>query len=757
MIDYMKKTIIIVVVLFILISLSCVKIITMKPSRIDEVDRLASFPDSDLPLEKPVTLYWNAYKVPFIIAETDADCAFTLGMVHAHLRLGQMNLFRQVVRGRLSESLGPFVTQIDQTIRTMQLGMAVDSMEVQLPEKTRTWLSNYVRGLNHYQENLSEEPFEVRLLGLSRDPWTVKDILLLGRLMAIDVNWANWFSWLKLRDKPYWDKMWERFVNSGLNSTPTFSTPSASFNAMLSAGMKSGSNALAVHGSKTGGEGALMASDPHLGLQLPNTWLVAGYKCPSYHVLGLMFPGVPMVLVGRNENIAWAGTNMRSASSDLYELQDHYSDSIAVENDTIKVRWWKDKPIELRTSPLGPIISDAPLFSAKDNQTLALKWVGHDVSDEFSSFLDVNAAEDWDDFRSAFQPYGVSGQNFVYAGNDGHIGMVLALMLPERHPDLRPELTLNPDSLTHAWTGTLRSIELPHALDPASGFIASTNNRPVEMHPPIGYFFSANDRIDRLSQLLSQDERIDIDDLKRIQEDVCIPSAIAVRDIILSRLKEDILDASERPAVEILKAWNGEYTEESIGPVVFEIFMTHFVTRYYGDTYDEDFAELLLASEQKNFFAAEDMDADTTGTIDGYLMAALEATAEEYRKYENWGDMHRLKLSHPLGNIPLVGGRYRFGDYPARGSYNSLMKTAHNTTNKRHSTFYGANSRFICKVNDLNANWFVLLGGQDGWMGSDHFTDQVDLWLKGKYIEIPMDTEIVASTFKSRIDLTPVD
>jgi penicillin amidase len=753
----MKKALVIIVVLLILISLSCVKIFTMKPSRIDEVDRIASFPDADLPLEKPVTLYWNAYKVPFIIAETDVDCAFTLGMVHAHLRLGQLTLFRQVVRGRLSESLGPFVTRIDQTIRTMQLGMAVDSMESRLPGKTRAWLSNYVRGLNHYQANLSEEPFEVKLLGLSREPWTVEDILLLGRLMAIDVNWANWFSWLKLQDKPYWERMWTRFVDSGLNSTPTFSTSSSSFNAMLSAGMKSGSNALAVHGSKTGGEGALMASDPHLGLQLPNTWLIAGYKCPSYHVLGLMLPGVPMVLVGRNENIAWAGTNMRSASSDLYELPSHYADSIAVEDDTIKVRWWKDKPIELRTSPFGPIISDAPLFSAKEDQALALKWVGHDVSDEFSSFLDVNAAEDWDDFRSAFEPYGVSGQNFIYAGKDGHIGMVLALMLPERHPDLRPRLTLDPDSLTHAWLGRLPSTELPYALDPASGFIASTNNRPVEIHPPIGYFFSANDRIDRLSQLLSQDERIDIGDLKRIQEDVYIPSAIEARDIIVGRLDAEALNAGEREALGILQSWNGEYTEESVGPVVFEIFMTHFVTRFYGDTYDEDFAKLLLASEQKNFFATQDIGSDTTGTIEEYLSEALESTAEEFQKYENWGDMHRLKLSHPLGNIPIVGGRYRFGDFPARGSYNSLMKTAHNTTNERHSTFYGANSRFICKVNDLNANYFVLLGGQDGWMGSDHFTDQVDLWLQGKYIEIPMDAERVSRNFESRIDLKPAD
>jgi len=721
-------------------------------------ERLALFPTNNLPLEAPATIYWDEHLIPFIAAQTDADCAFLLGMVHTHLRQGQMELIRRVVQGRLAESAGPLATKVDHSLRIINLAVAVDSIEQILAVVTKNWLLNYVKGINHYLAQVPTRAPELKMLGITPEPWQLKDILTISRLMAVDVNWFNWFQWLKLQDKPYFNELWQRFVAVGAQSTPSFPNQSSALGAFIAAGIKSGSNALVVAGSKSADSCALIASDPHLGLQVPNTWIIAGYQCPSFHVLGLMFPGIPMVLVGRNPAIAWAGTNMRSASSDLYEVNTTAADSLPVRNDRVKVRWWRDKTLPIRTSNLGPIISDAPLLPAKSTQTLAMKWVGHQPSDEFTAFLKVNQATNWNHFREAFGSYGVSGQNFVYADTVGHIGLVLAVQLPKRHPELVPQLCLNPDSAHHHWQGVIKPSELPSIYDPPAGFLASANNRTVILEPPLGYFFSANDRIDRLSELLSQSEPIDLQALQRIQLDVFVPSAIKLRNQVIERIvKSDLIDSSNQKMVDLfqqLQQWDGYYHVESRGAVAFEIFRYHFIQDFYTHIYDDEAANLLRGSEHANLLLSQDLQQRDSTLINSGLQVALKKASKEHQKFANWGDMHRLQLTHPLGNIPLFGRRFRFGDYPAAGSYNSAMKTAHQTVNQRHATFYGANARFISRLKDPNENYFVLLGGQDGWLGSPNLVDQVPLWLAAKYLKIPLELTAIRASFSYQIHLT---
>ncbi len=734
--------------------ISCVGIIFIRPIKMDQQERLALFPTQNLPLEKPATIYWEKHSIPFIDAKTDADGAFLLGMVHAHLRLGQMELIRTVIQTRLAENFGPLVTDVDHSLKVLHLDSAVDSIEKILPAETRFWVENYVRGINYYQEKVTEKPLELRLLKTDGQPWQVRDILALGRLISLDVNWLNWFQWLNMQDKPYFKEVWQRYIDIGSQSTPSFQQAEHSFGAMLNGVSKSGSNALVVHGSKSADSCALIASDPHLGLQLPNTWLIAGFKCPSMHVLGFMFPGIPMVLIGRNEAISWAGTNMRSASSDLYEIPKSNADSLVTHLNRINVRWWRDKTIQHRESKLGPILSDAPLLKTENEQVLAMKWVGHSVTDEFTSFLKVNQSKSWPEFREAFKSYGVSGQNFLYADTANNIGMVLAVQIPNRHPALAPQLVLNPDSVHHHWRGVLKSTELPTVLNPPEGFIVSANNRPVINEPPIGHFFSADDRITRLQDLLRQKSVIDVAYLKEIQKDVFIPSALAVRDALLMKIDEfKLIQNKNYTWLNLLRSWNGFYWAESSAPVAFQLLLYHFATQFYTKRYDADMTKRLLSSDQINVLASQDLKTGDNSLLKTSLEFAVKKTTDEYPKFANWGEMHRLILSHPLENIPLIGGRFRFGDYPIDGSYNSAMKTAHAITNKRHQTFYGANSRFIACMKNLDENYFVLLGGQDGWVGSDQLVDQVPLWLAGEYIRIPFRVETIQQEFSYKMAL----
>lgn len=750
----MKIYVLIIIVFVVLLLISCMAVITTAPKKRNLDQRLQSFPTTGLPLKESTSIYWDSHLIPFIEAKTDEDCAFLLGMVHAHLRLAQMTLIRRVVEGRLAESAGPFASSIDHSLRIVNLAAAVDSIEKILPDETRNWLQNYANGINFYQEKMTEKPVEFKLLGIKPEPWAVKDILTVGRLASADVNWFNWFQWLKFRDKPYWQEIWNRFLDLGFQSTPSFQ---ADLN-FIAAGIKSGSNATVISANRSTDGNAILATDPHLGLQLPNTWLIAGYQCPSFHVVGFMIPGVPMVLVGRNPDIAWGGTNMRSASSDLYELTSEQLENVKTRTKKIKVRWWKDKEVEVRMSDIGPVLSDIPFF--KNNKKIfAMKWVGHQATDEYSSFYQLNKATNWNEFRNAFESYGVSGQNFLYADSEGHIGMVPAVKIPNRQQLKPDDFLLNSDNPNYQWKGLIGTLELPYVFDPAEGFIVSANNRPFVHNPPMGYFFSANDRVDRLTELFQQDVKVDLEFIKKTQLDVNVKSAVRLRDLLIQKMDSLNLDVSNDPrTTELMTAlhqWDGNYHVDSKGAVAFQMLVFHLIQDYYTEKYDEDFSAALLSSEHANTFLEQDLEKKDNEKIKSILQQAIKKAVKDARKYENWGEMHRLNVSHILGRIPVIGGRYRFGNYPAEGSYNSAMKTAHEITNKKHDTFYGANSRFIALMRDMDENYFVLLGGQDGWLGSENFVDQVPLWLKGEYIKIPILIENVRKAFPYRIQLLP--
>jgi len=748
--------IILIVILSSLIIFSCVVFIKSSANEKTYDQRLTSFPTENLPLKKQAYVYWNDHLVPFIEAGTDEDAAFLLGMVHMHLRFSQMTMFRRIVYGRLSESAGPFTVGIDHSLRILDLGMAAGKIEEQLPPETKKWLAAYVRGINFYQDQIEEYPTDFSLLNLKKEPWTVKDIITIGRLVGVDVSWFNYFSFLKLRSRPYWPEFWNRLIGLGLQSSPSFTDNTSSLPAIFNSAAKSGSNAFVISGNRISGGGAIIASDPHLGIQLPNTWVIAGFKSPSYHVVGLMFPGIPMVLIGRNPAVSWGGTNMRSASSDLYNITNPEASSMDIRTEKISVRGWFDKDVEIRRTSIGPVLSDMPVIDGiDDNETLALKWVGHQVSDEFTTFLQVNKSTNWEMFKNAFNSYAVSGQNFLYADTAGNIGQVLAVRIPSRQVQ-QPSGLINELSLQ--WEGYKNPDELPSVYNPAKGFLVSANNRPVITNPPLGYFYSSNDRVDRLSALMANENNITLAMVKEFQQDVLAPSAVYLRNVLYDQIVRHHPAVFNNPDhskfLETITSWDGQYKKELAGPVNFQLFLYSFIREYYAEKYDEDIIGYFSSSDNANILITQDLLKDDGELLKKSLLSALESAVYMSGGYKNWGEMHRLQLKHPLGNIPVLGKRFTFCDLPVSGSVNTVMKTAHQISNKKHDTFYGANSRFIANMKDMDENYFILLGGQDGWLGSNYYKDHVPLGQKGEYLQIPLQITKIKHIFGNHMTLS---
>lgn len=721
-------------------------------------DRLAVFPTVRLPLDRPVTIYWDDRQIPFIEAQTDRDAAFALGLVQAHLRLGQMEILRRIAEGRVAEMGGPLALDIDRSLRILDLGKASPQILARMPPETRTWLDAFVAGINYYQANVAELPHEYALLGLKREPWRPEEIVTIGRLASVDITWLIWFRLLPYRNTPEWPALWARIAGNAASSAPSFAAPSQTsldqLEALFTRTGKTGSNSLAIAASRSASGSALIATDPHLGISLPNLWLIAGIKSPSYHAVGLMVPGLPFVAVGRNPWIAWGGTNLRAAASDLFDISGLPADRFTPRKQRIGVRWWFDSEVEVRDSPYGPVISDAPVLSLCKGETLALSWIGYRPTDEMTAMLAVNRARNWSEFRRALEGFALSSQNFIYADAQGNIGQVTAAQLPARTDEPPPDI-VRPLSDAAAWNRIVTAKDLPSIYDPPQGFVASANNRPADAAIRLGYFFSGNDRIQRLQALLGAKTGWTVEDLRRLQLDTYSRSAAALRDELQRRLAAagafEAQSIEERRVLDLVAGWDGRYDTASRGAVAFEALMAGFI----GAIYDDTTRAILDAGGNLYESLAQDLPNIGGERLVAALRKALPKAAEAVARDPDWGSMHRLPLDHMLGGLPLIGGRYRFGDRPAAGSNETIDKTAHDLTADRNETRYGTQARHISDLADPDANWFVLLGGQDGWFNSANFVDQVDPFMKGELIQVPLRIETVRQRFAHRLELRP--
>ena len=736
-------------------------VLTPLPTREDVATRLKAIPTKGVPLDGAVTIYWNDNQVPFIEASSDDDLAVTLGIVHAHLRLGQMEIARRISQGRIAEMGGPLATDIDHSLRTLNFGRGIPQTIAELPAETKRWLDRFVDGVNFYLDQADEAgklPHEFRVLGFKKEAWTVADILTMGRLASSDVNWLVLFGMLKLRDRDDWPEVWATLTARGSHSVPSYgpgaSTQQAALHDILAGFSKAGSNSVAVAGSRTKSGAALIANDPHLGVFLPNLWLLAGYKSPSYHTVGMMIPGVPFMALGRNNHIAWGGTNMRALSSDLVDVSNLSPEQFSERSESLAVRWWFDRDIIVRESPFGPVVSDAPLIKGRDGEAIALRWMGHSASDEVSAMLKVSRARNFGDFCSALDGFWVPGQNMLYADVDGHIGQVMAVRLPHRPTAVPDTMVVAAEGADH-WQQFSTAANLPAAYDPPEGFLASANNKPAETDIAVGWFFSNDDRITRLRELLTGDEPIAVADLEELQRDVYMGSAVVLRDILLARLPDLPFDGGltdkQQGVVDLLRGWDGHYRIDSVGALAFEQVTAIFIEGFFSDE------ERAVISPGGHFdeFMGEELIRVEPARVAAALASALDKAAAGVEEFGVWGEMHRMGLRHPFGFIPVVGERFRFTDVPVAGSTTTVMKTAHSDTAERHFTRFGSQARHISDMADPDANYFALLGGQDGWFNSSTFLDQFELWQRGDYVRLPLRPETVRAEFPHRTELTP--
>ncbi|MFG0306371.1 MAG: penicillin acylase family protein [Phycisphaerales bacterium JB040] len=689
------------------------------------------------------TISWDEHLIPSIEASSEMDAAYAMGVVHAHLRLAQMELIRRVSQGRLAEMGGPLAVQIDAAIRAIDLDRAVEEMEAGLPPETAAWIGSYCDGINAYRERVFvaggiARPSDARTLGISYDePWTTRDVLTLGRLVSVDVNWGRWLSLAGNRDQRGFEDFRDRLWAFGDAGRPSFGAGTAQELRVLTDISRSGSNAMVVSGARSASGGALVASDPHLGLPQPNIWCVVGYRTPSHAAVGLTIPGLPFVLVGRNEQIAWTGTNMQSSSTVLYRLPEGWAQT-GERTERIAVRWWLDRTETFREHALGPVITDAGLLTRFGSGDIAMRWRGHFPSDEASAFLRAARSRDWSGYRESFGTYAPGGQNMLYGDADGNIGQVMAIEAVPAAASASRVGVVDAGDPAFAWGPGVPSTGLPASYNPEAGFLVSANNVPTLMKPALVSQGNANDRVDRMSDLLREDRAYTLDDLATIQRDTYSAASHATAQRIAELAGTLSTDGDGARVAGSIAAWDGRYDIDSAGALAYQAVLRELVELLYRERYGPGIRGTIRSGSYVHDFVREDLDAD--GAPDA-VREALAAAGAKVESGLTWGDAHRLRLAHPIGMVPWLGRPYVFEDVAHAGSTTTIYKSAHPVTAERHRTSFGANARLLCDMGTLDDNRVVLLGGQDGWMGSDRLLDQAAVWRADGTVPLPMSPE----------------
>lgn len=617
-------------------------------------------------LSAPVTVERDVHGVPHIHAQSMDDLIFAQGYITAQDRLWQMDLLRRHTAGELAAVVGTSAVREDIAQRTLQLRAVADRTVAALPADQKHWLSVYARGVNaSIIEQHSHLPVEFRLLRYSPAPWTPRDSILVE--LAIYEELTNNFqqklvrealsahlppelitdlypvgSWRdhppgaplpdvtsprpEYKDIPLDDSQ-AKLRTQAMKIHPSEGTADLhALNQMLAlfgqrpcAECVAGSNGWAVSGTRTASGKPMLSNDMHFALQAPGVWYEADLEAPlpaplaAFHAAGVTLPGVPFIIAGHNDHVAWGFTNLGADIQDVYvehtrgtpsgaQYQTAAGEWLPVKYATeiIHVLGGKDVVLNVPLTHHGD--ADTPIISSlsQETRTLSLRWTIYDSASVSVPQFAVNTATDWPSMLAAFSNWGGPPLNLMYADDQGHIGYHAVGRVPVRgdanNPaPLAPVPTdvAAPDAASHEWAGYIPFDQLPQAFDPPDGVLATANSRVTQdgYRYPITLDWMAPYRTERIYKVLEQsaDHAVQTNstghlltpaDMLSLQTDVYsdLDHMMAQRLAYAIDHANDSLksDAALHQAADLLRAWNGQVDADAAAPAIVNAARTVF-------------------------------------------------------------------------------------------------------------------------------------------------------------------------------------
>lgn len=740
----------------------------------------------------------DGYGMPHIYADDGHDLAFGLGYAMAQDRLFQMDLVRRATRGRLSEVLGAATLGADKFFLTLTAAKPVDALFADSPPEVRTDMAAFAEGVNAFlTQRQGALPLEFALLGYQPEPWQPSDGAAVYYYMAWDLNCSFDIEllYMAVADKVGDALAADLFVDypAGRGTILPQGTTTQAFLDQLAAarqvlGVEGGgnSNSWVVSGARTETGAPLLANDMHLGHGLPGIWYEAHLVTPETNVSGVVLPGIPYVVVGATERVAWGFTNVMADDSDYYlekidtaqpnryEHQGEWREMEVVEHQ-IAVKGQPPVPYTVRRTLHGPLIDDVHDIDAPDGFAVAMRWTAPELAGAANAVRLFNSARSVEDMERAVAHFKCPGQNIVYADVEGHIGYWAAVGIPLR-PGFSGARPLPGWDGAHEWQGFAPTEEQPHLRDPAEGYVVSANNRHVGDGYPhaISYYYATPDRFERIDELLRAEDKLGADDFARIHMDQHLLMGREWTPRLLRAITGEQLGAVEAAAREVMEGWDYDGGAGQVAPTIFHATLNALLRNVYqprlgpelyrhyiGNAYVVfNSLRSLLAQPASPWFddpgtpVAEDEAAQWRAAFKQGV-AALEASLGPEVRSWRWGRLHTLTLEHPFGKqSPLLARLLNRGPHAMGGSFGSVNPTPYRLRDP-WSIHHGASMRYIFDLKDLRRSQRVIPAGISGNFMSPHYDDQLPLWLAGTYRPFRLDREGVDAEVRHRLQLIP--
>lgn len=730
--------------------------------------------------------------IPYIYATTDHDAFFSLGYVHAQDRLWQMEMQRRIGAGRLAEVLGEAALDTDKFIRTLGVYRAAQAAWSSLTPEAQAAIEAYADGVNTYIAENHPLPPEFVILGFKPEPWRPADSLVWAKMMAWNLgdSWGDDLFRATLADKLGPERAAELLPEYPADgpiilppdapipaaaSAPqaaaggeAFASAAGDYTALLQVrdtlranlglgGKNIGSNNWVVNGARTASGKPLLANDPHLGAQIPSIWYLAGIQGDRIHAVGATLPGLPAVVIGHNENVAWGVTNFGPDVQDLfvervnpanpnqYEVNGQWVDMQIVAEE-IKIKG-ADEPLAwaARSTRHGPLISDA---TSERGQALALRWPSLDLDDTtMVAFLGLNYAANWNDFTAALQSYVAPAQNFVYADTQGNIGYYAPGRIPIRAQG-DGSVPVPGQTDAHRWTGWIPFDQLPHAYNPAQGYIVTANNKAV---PDAYPYFITHDwaepfRAARITELLTAKTGLTPEDFQRIQSDQTSKQA---QELLPLLGQVQGAGKGEVEAINLLRAWDGTMSADAPAPLIYEAWYKHLHLKLLGDDLGGDLGSDVTENHRPTLIARilrgeagpwcddvltperEDCATITRAALKDAL-AELDKTLGADMSKWRWGALHQTQFPHqPFSQVDMLK-RFFHRSIETGGDNFTVNPSPYKLSGDYNSTWVPSYRQVIDVGNWANSR-FMHTTGQSGNVLSGHYADLIASWRKVEY------------------------
>jgi penicillin amidase len=759
-------------------------------------------------IKDSVEVIRDRWGVPHIFAKNETDLMFAQGFVHAQDRLWQMDFQRRLVAGRLAEVLGEVALPLDRWMRILGMRRAAEQDAALIPDHIRSLFDAYIAGVNAWIAK-RHDPLEFSLLRYQPEPWTAVDTLSWAKTMAwsLSVNWESELLRAQLiarlgpelaaelepdtaSDEPYVIPPGADYSNIGQTASDRaraarpFTGPAGQHGV--------GSNNWVLSGSHTASGKPILANDMHLQMSIPAIWhenhLVAG----DLVLTGVTFPGVPGIVSGHNQHVAWGFTNGFPDVQDLYmehlsrteqgqvryEYQGQWLDA-EVHHEPIQIKGGKTVDQEVIITRHGPIINQlAPDLSGET--PLALRWTAYDPEQLLKALYGMNRAKNCLEFREALQDWGTPSQNTVYADTQGNIAYTLTGKVPIR---ARGDGRVPVPGWTgeYEWSGFIPFDEMPQLYNPPQGYIATANNRQVDATYP---YFLSNDYISanralRINELIKANPKIDIAYIQEMHFDQLSPHARGIAAMV-GALETD--DPELLAVVEAMRKWDGDLSPTSPEASLYEVFYRRLILlitspklgdlaiRYLGkgptpvlgesSIFGERAFEWLLHTlrqQKSDWLESEEIKQRTDLMLVALRQAVDELKGRFGAPVENWawGKLHKIRFAHILGSVKPIDLIFNRGPYPVGGDSNTIWNTSTGYHDLGKDAMVGPPFRYIADLGDLEHCLGLLAPGQSGHPFSRHYADQLKSWFNRGYHPMVVNRQALEGVKEDKLVLVP--